>query len=254
MLLGVIVTFMSLNLLLAKFDESTLANELAPVRVSHWSGYIVDLDVQNRSLGVQSVSASWIVPSITYTENNTYSSAWVGIDGYGESKLIQAGTEHQCENGEIEYFAWYELLPQTIITIKTLQIQPGDRITTSITLQDDATSTWLITVTDETEGKSFQKTVQYVSPRKSAEWIVERPLVSGEISTLADFGQTTLTDCQTTINGVTGFIGNFTYTPAVMLDTNTDSDLVAVSKLNNGGSSFTVTYLPQIADSVSTFQ
>lgn len=245
MILGVTVTFLSLNFLLARFDQAEFANELAPVRVSHWSGYIVDLHIQNRSEGVESVTASWIIPNVESTPDNTYCSIWVGIDGYGESQLIQAGTEHQRENGKLEYFAWYELLPATIITVKTLDIQPGDKITTSITLIDDASSTWLIKITDETEGRTFEKTVKYESPRKCVEWIVERPLVSGVTSTLADFGEAKLTNCQTTINGVTGTIGDFTYTPAVMVDSN-DNALVSTSKLNTDGSGFTVTYLEPV--------
>jgi len=133
-------------------------------------------------------------------------------------------------------------LPRTIITIQNLNIQPGDKVTTTITLVDDNTDSWLIQVVDETEGQSFQKTVTYDSTRKSAEWIVERPLVNSQISTLANFNQVTLNDCKTTINGVTGVIKNFTYTPAVMVDAN-DSDLVETSRLGSDGASFTVTYI-----------
>jgi hypothetical protein len=188
------------------------------------------------------ITGSWIVPEVAYSVNDTYSSVWVGIGGYGETSLIQAGTEQHCENGKIEYFAWYELLPRTIITIQNLNIQPGDKVTTTITLVDDNADSWLIQVVDETEGQSFQKTVTYDSTRKSAEWIVERPLVNNQISTLANFNQVTLTDCKTTINGVTGVIKNFTYTPAVMVDAN-DSDLVETSRLGSDGASFTVTYI-----------
>jgi hypothetical protein len=225
---------------LLHFDASN-SNELATVRVSHWSGYIVSLNLQNETEGVSSISASWVVPQITSSLNDTYSSVWVGIGGYGESTLIQAGTEQHCENGKVEYFAWYELLPKTIIRISNLDIQPGDKVTTSITLVDETSESWLIHIVDETENKSFQKTVTYDSTRKSAEWIVERPLVNGEISTLANFNQVTLTDCTATINGVTSTIKNFTYTPATMVDD--DTDLVSTSPLNDDGSSFTVTYL-----------
>ncbi len=241
LIVGSLVGFVFLNQLLIQFNASSL-NELAPARVSHWSGYIVSLDLQNKSQGVSSINASWIVPSITYSVNDTYSSIWVGVGGYGESTLIQAGTEQHSENGRVEYFAWYELLPRTIIRISTLDIQPGDKVTTTITLVNENTDSWLIQVVDETEGRSFQKTVTYDSSQKSAEWIVERPLVNGEISTLANFNQVTLTGCTTTINGVTGSIKNFTYTPAVMVDAN-DTDLVSTSPLTDDGSSFTVTYI-----------
>jgi hypothetical protein len=241
LIVGSLCGFVFLNQLLAHFDSFN-SNELATARVSHWSGYIVSLNLENKTEGVSSVSASWIVPSVAYSINDTYSSVWVGVGGYGESTLIQAGTEQHCENGKVEYFAWYELLPKTITRISTLDIQPGDKVTTTITLVNDATDSWLIQVVDETDGERFQKTVTYDSTRSSAEWIVERPLVNGEISTLANFNQATLTDCTVTINGVTGSIGNFTYTPAVMVEED-DTDLVSTSALNVDGSSFKVTYL-----------
>lgn len=240
MLAGSLAGSIFLNQLLLRFDSEN-TTELLTARVSHWSGYIVSLNLENKSEGVSMISGSWIVPQIEYSVNDTYSSVWVGIGGYGETSLIQAGTEQHCENGKIEYFAWYELLPRTIITIPSLSIQPGDKVTATITLLNDKTDSWLIQVVDETEGKSFQKTVTYDSTRKSAEWIVERPLVNGEISTLANFNQVTLTGCKLTINGVTGVIKNFTYTPAVMVEKSVD--LVETSRLDSEGSGFTVTYL-----------
>ena len=251
---GTLLGFTFLNQLLVHFDSAN-QNELATAYVTHWSGYIISLDLQNKTEGVSSITASWIVPEVTSSINDTYSSCWVGIGGYGESLLIQAGTEQHSENGQVEYFAWYELLPRTITRISILDIQPGDEITTTITLVDDENNSWLIQVVDKTEGKVFQKTVTYESTRKSAEWIVERPLVNGEISTLANFNQTTLTNCEVTINGVTGNINEFTFTPAVMVDSNSDSnktELVAVSPLSEDGSSFTVTYLNPNANATTT--
>ncbi len=239
---GSLLSLVFLNGLLASFDAVS-QSETAPARVSHWSGYVISLDLQNKSEGVSSITGTWTVPQVAYSENNTYSSVWVGVGGYGEKTLIQAGTEQHCENGRISYFAWYELLPATITTVNTLEISPGDVVTTSITLADEKRGSWLITIVDETEGRSFQITVDYPqSTRKSAEWIVERPTVNGQISTLADFNQATLTDCKTTINGVTGSIKNFTYTKAVMIDS-LDNDLVRTSNLGSDGASFTVTYL-----------
>ena len=241
-IVGSLLSLVFLNGLLAQFDAVSVT-ETAPARVTHWSGYIIGLgDLQNKSEGVSSITGTWIVPEIKYSENNTYSSVWVGVGGYGETSLIQAGTEQHCENGRITYFAWYELLPATITTITTVEISPGDQITTSITLVDHAKNSWLITLVDQTTGESFQKTVTYDSTRQTAEWIVERPTVNNQISTLANFNQATLTDCSTTINGVTGSIKDFTYTKAVMVDS-MDNELVKTSALSSDGSSFNVTYL-----------
>jgi hypothetical protein len=188
------------------------------------------------------VSGTWIIPSVSVSENDTFSSNWVGIGGYGETSLIQAGTEHQCVDGQLEYFAWYELLPRTITRIHTLNIYPGDKITTNITLLDYDDNSWLITLEDHTRGTLFQKTVTYNSSMKCVEWIVERPTVEGKISTLADFGTTTLTNCTATINGVTGAIADFLYTPVVMVDSD-ENDLVSTSPLSSDGASFSVTYI-----------
>jgi hypothetical protein len=67
-------------------------------------------------------------------------------------------------------------------------------------------------------------------------------MVNNQLSTLADFGQATLTDCRTTINGVSGSIKDFTYTRAVMVGS-ADNDLVKTSALSNDGLGFIVSYL-----------
>ncbi len=241
LLVGASVAFYGLDQLLIKLDSAS-PNQLATARVSHWSGYLVDLNLENRSQGVTSVSGTWIVPSASVSKNDTFSSVWVGVGGYGETSLIQAGTEQHCVDGQLEYFAWYELLPKTINRIHTLTIYPGDSVTTTITLLDFEYNSWLITLVDHTRGTSFQKTVTYNSTMKSAEWIVERPTVNGKISTLADFGTATLTNCTATINDVSGSISNFTYTPVVMVDGD-DNDIVSITPIHDDGASFQVTYI-----------
>ena len=248
-LVGGFVIYFSLGQMLAGLDQDNPGG-LVPVRVSHWAGYLVSLDIQNRSEGVSSISASWIVPEVKVSENNTFSSVWVGIGGYGEQSLIQAGTEQQCVDGKLEYFAWYELLPYTITTVPSLNIQPGHSVTVSINLLNDNESTWLLSLTDVTNGRHFQKNVFYNSTRKSAEWVVERPMVKGVISTLADFGNATINNCTATINGVTGSVSDFIYSPVIMVDSN-DTELTSVLPLNSDGSSFTVSYLNPYTNSTS---
>jgi len=199
-------------------------------------------DIKNRTSVVSSVSAAWTVPAVQLSENDTYSGVWVGVGGYGEETLIQAGTEQECVSGQRTYYAWYELLPAYMIRIRTLRVQPGDTITTSISLINENTSTWSIEVTDVTQGRNFRKNVVYNSSRLSAEWIVERPKVNSTVSTLADFGDVTFTECKTTLDGVTGTIGNFSYAQLVMYE-DKGAALVSVSLLNDSDSSFTVSYL-----------
>jgi hypothetical protein len=76
----------------------------------------------------------------------------------------------------------------------------------------------------------------------SAEWIVERPTVRNRIATLANFGQITFTDCKATIGGKAGTISNFSYNQFTMQNRQ-NIELVTVSTLSSGGSSFKVNYL-----------
>jgi hypothetical protein len=236
---GAVAIYCSISLFLANVGQT---NAPAPIRVAHWSGYMVASDIQNRSAVVSSVSASWTVSAVKASENDTLSSAWVGIGGYGEKTLIQTGTEQQCTNGQVTYFVWYELLPDYLVRIRNMHIRPGDTITASINLINENTKTWSIEINDVTRGERFEKALFYNSSRLSAEWIVERPTVNGTISTLADFGNVTFSECKATIGGKTGAISNFSYAQLVMY-TPQNVQLVTVSPINGDGSSFTVNYL-----------
>ena len=238
-IMGAVAVYYSVNLFLASPSQPEGPTSL---RVSQWSGYIVASDMQNRTPVISSVSASWTVPEVKLSENNTFAGLWVGIGGYGEETLIQAGTEQECINGRFAYYAWYELLPDYLIRIPNLRVQPGDTITASISLVNENASTWSIEMSDATRSEQFKKVVVYNSSRLTAEWIVERPKVNGTVSTLADFGNATFTECKATVDGITGTIGNFSYAQLVMHD-DEDNPLVSVSPLNDEGSVFTVSYL-----------
>jgi hypothetical protein len=237
--MGAVAVYYSINLLLASPSQPEGPSSL---RVSQWSGYIVASDMENRSPAVNSVNASWTVPAVQHSENDTFAGVWVGIGGYGEETLIQAGTEQEYTDGRSAYYAWYELLPAHLVRIPNLRIRPGDTITASISLVNQNANTWSIEISDVTHGGHFEKTLVYNSSRLTAEWIVERPNVNGTTSTLADFGNVTFTECKATVDGVTGAIGNFSHAQLVMHD-DEGNPLVSVSRLDDEGSGFTVIYL-----------
>jgi hypothetical protein len=244
-IVGAVAVCYSVSLFLASPNQT---DNPPSFKISHWSGYIVASDIQNRSPVVSSVSASWTVPEIKSSENNTFSGVWVGIGGYGEDTLIQTGTEQECINGKFVYYAWYELLPDHLVRIPNINVRAGDTVTASISLINENTNTWLIEIADVTRGERFKRTAVYNSSRLSAEWVVERPKVNGAISTLADFGNVTFTECEATLDGVTGAIDNFSFAQFVMVGAE-DKPLVSVSSLDGDGESFTVSYLPSNATS-----
>jgi Peptidase A4 family len=149
---------------------------------SNWSGYAVSGGPYT------SVTGSWQVPTVSPTSANTYSSNWLGIDGFNNSSLIQTGTEQDWVNGVARYYAWWEILPaaETPIPSSAITVSPGDTMTASITQG----SPWTITITDTTTGASFTTAQSYSGPLTSAEWIEEAPTVGGRVAPLAHYGTT----------------------------------------------------------------
>jgi len=146
---------------------------------SNWSGYA-------KSGNYTSATAQWVVPSVSPTRGASYSSAWVGIDGFTNSDLIQTGTESDYYNGSAHYNAWWEILPAPETAITTFAVHPGDVMTASIT--KGSGSSWTITINDTTNGGTFTTTQNYTGAGTSVEWIEEAPTVGGRVATLAHYG------------------------------------------------------------------
>jgi hypothetical protein len=164
---------------------------------SNWSGYAVTGSTYN------AVTAKWIVPAVAASRKATYSSNWVGIDGYNNSSLIQTGTESDYYNGSAHYAAWWEILPAAETVIPSITVKPGDTVTASITKGPG--SSWTITIADGSH--SFTTTQTYTGPQSSAEWVEEAPTVGGRVAPLADYGQTTF-DPGTVNGGNPGLIAS----------------------------------------------
>jgi Peptidase A4 family len=127
------------------------------------------------------------VPSVAASRKATYSSNWVGIDGYNNNDLIQTGTESDYYNGSAHYAAWWEILPAAETVIPSITVRPGDIVTASITKSSG--SSWTIKISDGNQ--SFTTTRAYSGPQTSAEWIEEAPEVGGRVAPLANYGHTT---------------------------------------------------------------
>jgi hypothetical protein len=177
---------------------------------SNWSGYAVSQAavsglpcVPASGTAYTSIGGTWTVPTVTgSSRGSSYSSAWIGIDGFSNSNLIQSGTEEDYYSGKAHYNAWWEILPAAETVIPSITIDPGDSITVSI-VKGTGTN-WTITFTDN--GKTghaaqtpFVITKSYTGVGSSAEWILEAPEVNGRIATLANYGSTVFD--KGTVNG-----------------------------------------------------
>lgn len=175
------------------------AKRAAGWAASNWSGYAIT------GSGFNSVTEQWAVTAAARSRKATYSSEWLGIDGFNNSSLIQTGTESDYYNGSAHYYAWWEILPAAETVIPSISVRPGDVMTASIT--HGAGSSWTITITDKRTGASFTTTKTYTGPQTSAEWIEEAPTVGGRVGTLANYGLATF-DPGTVNGGNPGLTAN----------------------------------------------
>jgi hypothetical protein len=211
-----------------------------------WAGYSVASNNLFPQPTVVGVNGSWTVPAVTPTAADTFSAAWIGIGGQSDTSLIQVGSEHNSISGQAVYGLWYELLPDNSIPIQGVTVSPGDKITASVTLVDANTNTWLIDIDDLTAGQCFTQTCtgrnfNYNSSRLTAEWIMERPTVNNQLSTLANFGAVTFTDMSAQVGNTVGPANAFSNYKILMQDRQ-NNPLVTVSPLDRAGTTFTISY------------
>jgi hypothetical protein len=76
------------------------------------------------------------------------------------------------------------VIPGPSLTITSMTIHSGDRMSASIAELVSDSDLWTITISDLTDGQSYSTTVPYSSTHTTAEWIQETPL---ELGTNAGF-------------------------------------------------------------------
>ena len=168
---------------------------------------------------------------------STYSSAWVGLDGYNDNTVEQTGTEHDCNGGVVSYYAWYEMYPKFGYKVP-LQINVGDTITSEVKYVGGQ---FQLTITDITTGKSFSTNQKSAKARRqSAEWIMEAPW-SGGVLPLANFGTANYSASGATLNGIQGSINNSSWQFDQINMVNSNNQLKdQTSALSTDGSIFSV--------------
>ncbi len=157
---------------------------------NNWSGYNQGSLEQGGTppKRFSSIGGNWTVPAVTqHTAGQAeYSSDWIGIGGgcvdsgctTTDSTLIQTGTEQDVSSsGTPSYSAWWELIPGPSMTITSMAVHAGDKMSASI--KSTTPGLWTITISDTSDGQSYTTTVPYSSSEDTAEWIQETPLIIG---------------------------------------------------------------------------
>jgi hypothetical protein len=208
---------------------------------SNWSGYAAETDLkQPNNNAVSNVSGQWIVPTVACTSQTaSYSSVWVGIDGYSDNSVEQTGTEQDCQGTRASYYAWYEMYPHAMFKAN-LKVKAGDVITASVQLS--GTNTYTLKLNDGTTGKNYStKQKLKGAGRQSAEWVAEAPSSFFGVLPLADFGTMTFTNAGATLEGQTGSISNWPNDPITMQTANGTAKATP-SALSSDGTSFSDTW------------
>ena len=189
---------------------------------SNWAGYALDAPIGS----VTDVKGSWIVPAVTCSNKNTYSSFWIGIDGDNSSTVEQIGTSSDCNKGKATYYAWFEFYPAYPVTITTVSVSPGDLISGEVNY-DSVSDQFTVSITNQNTTKSYSTTGKVSNAkRNSAEWIAEAPW-RGTVLPLANFEKSyfgyvytgDITTNSATIGGITGNTNSFKTSPTVNVNT-----------------------------------
>ncbi|MBV8085764.1 MAG: hypothetical protein JO247_13225 [Chloroflexi bacterium] len=198
---------------------------------SNWSGY------EATGGNYTTVTGTWTVPQ---TDGSTggADATWVGIGGVTSRDLIQAGTESDASgNGRVRYQAWIETLPQASHTVP-LTVNPGDSVT--VTIAEQSTDNWQVTLKDNTTGKSYQDTEQYQSSHSSAEWVEEAPSGGRRILPLDNFGTVNFTAASAIKDGQAENVSQLGGKAITMID-QAGQPIATPSAVGQDGQSFSVT-------------
>lgn len=188
---------------------------------ANWSGF----ELRGAAGSYDLVEGEWYVPAVSSESNNTtYSSFWIGLDGDGTSDLWQAGTEQTIEDIEVlglhfdftSYYAWSEFLPRqaTEEVIPNFSVNPGDLMYSQVWVGNQGQSpslsgSYAIAIVENLSHSEsatlyqcrgvaalpFCLNLNQVNIGGSeAEWIMERPAVNGSLPDLADYGSAFMYD------------------------------------------------------------
>lgn len=177
-----VLAILSVALVGAAGAATAVAKPTAGIDVSsNWSGYAITgvgstANVASTSMNFTDVTGTWVQPTATCTPGQSTSAAiWVGLGGYtvGSNSLEQTGTSADCSSsGKATYYAWYELVPATSVTLK-LKIFAGDTVTSTVLINGTDV---LVQVKNRTRHTVFTKHLKMATPDlTSAEWIAEAP-------------------------------------------------------------------------------
>ena len=206
------------------------------VQSSNWSGMVA------KGSGTQytHVVGKWVVPPVSTREDRSpaYSSIWVGLGGYNSSDIVQDGTEQDAAYflGSIvsSYDVWIEYYPDGGSTeLPNFLVSPGDQVYMSAkTCRNQQNQLvgcfYLVNYTQNERTSAAERSPNGRFDGDTAEWILERPQVNGNLYDLPDYNVVETTDMQAydTTQGKYVTYGNEPFDAVSMVNFN-DNDLLS---------------------------
>jgi hypothetical protein len=187
---------------------------------SGWAGDVVLVSTLNYNPPepVNTVYGEWFIPNVTAVPNEPPGGQtvgfWVGIDGYTNGQVLQAGTAATVTGNNTVNWVWTEWFPLPAIQVTNFAIKPGDYITVLVCAPqpDHGFCSMLNKTTNQATSIGITPPSNVTNIGASAEWIVE-----GISSILPVFSTVVFQNCTAgtkdhTFNAVGGIISEITGT------------------------------------------
>jgi hypothetical protein len=171
---------------------------------------------------------------VTCSNQQTFSSFWVGLDGDGTQSVEQTGTEADCANGNAAYQGWWEMFPAAPVFYNN-PVKPGDAMSASVVSNGGGAFTLTLSDTTQNWTQATQQTSQ-TAQLGSAEVIAEAPSSQTGVLPLSNFGTVNFTNADADNTP----IGNSGADSLTMVSANGVTE--ATPSALTGGNAFSVTF------------
>ncbi len=180
----------------------------------NWSGYVATAPA-GHAISFKSVTGTWTVPTAHCSggKGPTYSTVWVGIGGYTQTRQEEVGTDANCSaSGKASYYAWFELVPfLSFPTVVADKVFAGDTITGLVKFLSPKVIE--LQLSDRTRGWTFTRKINWaINDTTTADWVVEAPAICKQEyckeASLSNFHTVTMRDISAVGNGSTGTLSD----------------------------------------------
>lgn len=235
--------------------EMSLQGRVKSIQSKNMAGYVVAKDLTHPvPKSVTMVSGGWTVPRLFPQNENRYSTASVGIDGYQSKMVIRVGTESDWDSNTEEQinYAWFQVGDTPPMMVVNFPLRVGDTVSASIRRLNSKTGQCQLILRNNTQAAAVViPSTMSMAPHadfSTAMFVVESPSEK-TVLPLADLGSITFHECLCTIDGTLAPIDNESskrhFAPIHMVN-NTEQPILSktiahTSTLTPDGKSFAIT-------------